>query len=154
LHCAGPKDIGLKFDKLVTPQAVTQHISAMYAGAEWSQDATCKKDLQVRWQSGRQVFGSAEPLQPSDHSGSRIPRLVAAQHAVPALGQHSFGRISDPGHRRDDAKLKDPDADYFKDWPARIVSRTSPLYAQAFLTAAWQIMPSRENRPIFHSTQI
>ena len=39
----------------VSPQAITQHIRAIYDEAELSSDATCKDNLQVRSEGGRQV---------------------------------------------------------------------------------------------------
>ncbi|MFI0547173.1 MAG: hypothetical protein ACH34Y_09700 [Brachymonas sp.] len=38
----------------VTPQAVTQHIRAIYAQTELEPEATCKEDLQVRTEGARQ----------------------------------------------------------------------------------------------------
>jgi hypothetical protein len=39
----------------ISPQAVTQHIRAIYAETELESGATCKEDLQVRAEGGRQV---------------------------------------------------------------------------------------------------
>jgi len=39
----------------VTPQAITQHIRAVYDDAEWDEAATCKSFLQVRTEGSREV---------------------------------------------------------------------------------------------------
>ena len=43
-----------------TPQHITQHIRAIYAGSELIEAATCKSCLQVRDEAGRQVSRSLE----------------------------------------------------------------------------------------------
>jgi hypothetical protein len=39
----------------ITPQAVTQHVKAIYAEGELTEEATCKPDLQVRTEGKRRV---------------------------------------------------------------------------------------------------
>ena len=44
----------------VTPQAITQHVRAIYAEGEWAPAATCKEDLQVRTEGSRAAANKEE----------------------------------------------------------------------------------------------
>ena len=104
----------------ITPQAVTQHIAAIYAEGEQQEVATCKNYLQVRTEGNRQVS-----RQLAHYSlaiilavGFRVrsPRgLQFRRWAAEALGEYLV-----KGFVMDDAKLKNPDADYFDELLARI----------------------------------
>ncbi len=104
----------------VTPQAITQHIRAVYSEGEWSQAATCNEDLQVRFEGNRQVSRTVNlySLPIILAVGFRVRSLRGTQFrrwAATALGEYLV-----KGFVMDDAKLKDPDADYFEELLARI----------------------------------
>lgn len=104
----------------VTPQAITQHIRAIYEEREWQEGATCKPFLQVRTEGGRQVS-----RQIAHYS---LPMILAVGFRVRSPRGAQFRRwaaasLSDyliKGFVMDDARLKDPDADYFEELLARI----------------------------------
>ncbi|CAN5883131.1 virulence RhuM family protein [soil metagenome] len=104
----------------VTPQAVTQHIRAIYEEGELEQGATCNDYLQVRTEGKRQVS-----RQIAHYS---LPMILAIGFRVRSLRGSQFRRWSSEtlaeymvkGFVMDDAKLKDPEADYFEELLARI----------------------------------
>lgn len=104
----------------VTPQAVTQHIRAIYEEGEFDQAATCNDYLQVRTEGKRQV---------SRHIAHyNLPMILAIGFRVRSLRGNQFRRwaaasLSEylvKGFVMDDARLKDPQADYFEELLARI----------------------------------
>lgn len=104
----------------VTPQAITQHVRAVYDDAEWDEAATCKSFLQVRTEGKREVS-----RQIAHYS---LPMILAVGFRVRSPRGSQFRRwaassLSDylvKGFVMDDARLKDPDADYFEELLARI----------------------------------
>lgn len=104
----------------VTPQAVTQHIRAIYEDGELDQDATCKDYLQVRMEGKREVS-----RQIAHYS---LPLILAVGFRVRSLRGMQFRRwaaesLSEylvKGFVMDDARLKDPEADYFEELLVRI----------------------------------
>lgn len=104
----------------VTPQAITQHISAIYAEEELAVEATCKNYLQVQTEGMRQVSRQVAhySLTMILAVGFRVrsPRgLQFRQWASATLSEYLA-----KGFVMDDAKLKSPDADYFEELLARI----------------------------------
>lgn len=104
----------------VTPQAVTQHIRAVYEDGELEEAATCNDYLQVRTEGKREV---------SRRIGHySLPVIMAVGFRVRSLRGSQFRRwaavsLSEylvKGFVMDDARLKDPDADYFEELLARI----------------------------------
>lgn len=104
----------------VTPQAVTQHVRAIYEEGELDQAATCNDYLQVRTEGNRQVS-----RQIAHYS---LPMILAIGFRVRSLRGTQFRRwaaeaLSEylvKGFVMDDARLKDPQADYFEELLARI----------------------------------
>lgn len=104
----------------VTPQAITQHIRTIYEEAEWDEAATCKSFLQVRTEGSREVS-----RQIAHYS---LPMILAVGFRVRSPRGAQFRRwaatsLSDyliKGFVMDDARLKDPEADYFDELLARI----------------------------------
>lgn len=104
----------------VTPQAVTQHIRAIYDEGEFAEAATCKPFLQVRTEGARavsrQIAHYALPMilaigfRVRSPRGSQFRRWAAA----------SLSEYLVKGFVMDDARLKDPQADYFEELLARI----------------------------------
>lgn len=104
----------------VTPQAVTQHIRAIYEEGEFDEAATCKPFLQVRTEGKREV---------SRHIAHyALPMILAVGFRVRSPRGAQFRRWASTtlaeylvkGFAMDDAKLKDPEADYFEELLARI----------------------------------
>lgn len=104
----------------VTPQAVTQQVRAIYEDGELDQRATCKEFLQVRTEGNREVS-----RQIAHYS---LPMILAIGFRVRSPRGAQFRRwaatsLSEylvKGFVMDDARLKDPDADYFDELLARI----------------------------------
>lgn len=104
----------------VTPQAITQHIRAIYEEGEFEEGATCKPLLQVRMEGAREVS-----RQIAHYS---LPLILAVGFRVRSPRGAQFRRwasttLSDylvKGFAMDDARLKDPEADYFEELLARI----------------------------------
>lgn len=69
----------------ISPQAITQHIRAIYAEGELTEATTCKQDLQVRTEGGRQVSRSIEGCE------TNLDRFISFNER-PVL--KSAGRIS------------------------------------------------------------
>lgn len=104
----------------VTPQAVTQHIGAIYDEGELEEGATCNDYLQVRTEGKRQV---------SRHIAHyNLPMILAIGFRVRSLRGMQFRRwaaeaLSEylvKGFVMDDERLKEPDNDYFEELLARI----------------------------------
>lgn len=104
----------------VTPQAVTQHVRAIYEEGELEEAATCKDYLQVRTEGSREVS-----RQITHYS---LPVILAVGFRVRSPRGGEFRRwaatsLSEylvKGFVMDDAKLKEPQADYFDELLARI----------------------------------
>jgi len=104
----------------VTPQAVTQHVRAIYEDGELDEAATCKEFLQVRTEGNREVS-----RQIAHYS---LPMILAIGFRVrsPRGGQfrrwasNTLSEYLVKGFAMDDARLKDPDGDYFDELLARI----------------------------------
>jgi hypothetical protein len=104
----------------VTPQAVTQHIRAIYEEGELEEAATCNDYLQVRTEGKREVSRRiahynlpvimAVGFRVRSPRGSQFRRWAAA----------SLSEYLVKGFVMDDARLKDPEADYFEELLARI----------------------------------
>ena len=104
----------------VTPQAVTQHIRAIYEEGELEEAATCNDYLQVRTEGKREVSRRiahynlliimAVGFRVRSARGSQFRRWAAA----------SLSEYLVKGFVMDDARLKDPEADYFEELLARI----------------------------------
>src|SRR3546814_747117 len=104
----------------VTPQAVTQHIRAIYEDGELEEAATCNDYLQVRAEGKREVSRRIAHY--------NLPVIVAVGFRVRSPRGSQFRRwaaasLSEylvKGFVMDDARLKDPEADYFEELLARI----------------------------------
>lgn len=104
----------------VTPQGVTQHIRAIYEEGELDEAATCKDYLQVRTEGNREVS-----RQITHYS---LPMILAIGFRVRSPRGAQFRRWASntlseylvKGFAMDDARLKDPEADYFEELLARI----------------------------------
>lgn len=104
----------------VTPQAVTQHIRAIYEDEELEQAATCNDYLQVRMEGKREVSRRIAhyslPMILAVGFRVRSPRgMQFRRWAAEALSQYLV-----KGFVMDDERLKDPDTDYFEELLARI----------------------------------
>ncbi|MGH8674114.1 MAG: virulence RhuM family protein [Burkholderiales bacterium] len=104
-----------------TPQNITQHVKAVYAGGELSPEATCKEHLQVRQEGSRGVKRAlkhynldmilAVGYRVRSHRGTQF-RQWATTHLREYLVK---------GFVLDDARLKEPGGwDYFDELLARI----------------------------------
>ncbi|SQB40588.1 Virulence protein [Citrobacter koseri] len=92
----------------ITPQAITQHIKAIYEEGELEQNATCKSYLQVKQEGNRQVSRNMPSLQPTRHSCHRLscplPRGTQfRQWATQTLQEYLI-----KGFVMDDERLKNP----------------------------------------------
>jgi hypothetical protein len=104
----------------VTPQAVTQHIRAIYEDEELEQAATCNDYLQVRMEGKREVSRRIAHYS--------LPMILAVGFRVRSLRGMQFRRWAAEalsqylvkGFVMDDERLKDPDTDYFEELLARI----------------------------------
>lgn len=104
----------------VSPQAVTQHIRAIYEDDELEEAATCNDYLQVRTEGKREVSRRIAHYS--------LPVILAVGFRVRSPRGSQFrrwaaGSLSEylvKGFVMDDARLKDPDADYFEELLARI----------------------------------
>lgn len=104
----------------VTPQAVTQHIRAIYEEGEFDEGATCKAFLQVRTEGKREVSRQVAHY--------ALPMILAVGFRVRSPRGAQFRRWASTtlaeylvkGFAMDDARLKDPEADYFEELLARI----------------------------------
>lgn len=104
----------------VTPQAVTQHIRAIYEEGELEEAATCNDYLQVRTEGTREVSRRIAHY--------NLPVIMSVGFRVRSLRGSQFRRwaaasLSEylvKGFVMDDARLKDPEADYFEELLARI----------------------------------
>ena len=105
----------------VTPQAVTQHVRAIYEDDELDEEATCKEFLQVRTEGNREVS-----RQIAHYS---LPMILAIGFRVRSPRGNQFRRwaatsLSEylvKGFVMDDERLKNPGGwDYFDELLARI----------------------------------
>lgn len=114
-----------------TPQNVTQHLKAIFAEGELSAEATCKDDLQVRTEGGRQVQRRVRyyRLEAILAVGFRVRSVRGTQFrrwATERLGEYLL-----KGFTLDDDRLKNPPAagtaapDYF----AQLLERVRDIRA-------------------------
>lgn len=105
----------------VSPQAITQHIRAIYAESELESEATCKENLQVRSESGRQVRRRLKSY--------RLDLILAIGYRVRSPRGTQFRQWATrhlaeylvKGFVMDDERLKNPRGwDYFDELLARI----------------------------------
>ena len=105
----------------IRPQAVTQHIRAIYAETELRPEATCKEDLQVRTEGARQVQRKLLTY--------RLDIILAVGYRVRSPRGTQFRQWATrhlaeflvKGFVIDDERLKDPQGwDYFDELLARI----------------------------------
>jgi hypothetical protein len=104
----------------VTPQSVTQHVRAIYEDGELGEEATCKEFLQVRTEGNREVS-----RQIAHYS---LPMILAIGFRVRSARGMQFRRwaansLSEylvKGFVMNDARLKEPETDYFEELLARI----------------------------------
>lgn len=104
----------------VTPQAITKHIGAIYDDGELEPEATCNDYSQVRIEGNRRVSRQIAHY--------NLPLILAVGFRVRSLRGMQFRRwaaeaLSEylvKGFVMDDARLKDPEADYFEELLARI----------------------------------
>ena len=104
----------------ITPQAVTQHVGAIYSDGEHVEEATCKNYLQVRMEGNREVSRQLAhyslPMILAIGFRVRSPRgLQFRRWAADQLSEYLV-----KGFVMDDAKLKDPDSNYFDELLSRI----------------------------------
>ncbi len=119
----------------ITPQAVTQHVRAIYEEGEQDEAATCKDFLQVRTEGKREVS-----RQIAHYS---LPMILAVGFRVRSPRGSQFRRWASTtlseylvkGFAMDDARLKDPDGDYFEELLARIrdIRSSEKLFYQKVL---------------------
>lgn len=91
-----------------TPQNVTQHLKSIFAEGELSQEATCKDDLQVRTEGGRQVQRTVRYY--------RLEAILAVGYRVRSARGTQFRRWATErlgeyllkGFALDDERLKNP----------------------------------------------
>ncbi len=104
-----------------TPQAITQHIRAIYEEGELSAEATCKDSLQVRQEGQRQVRRRLKAYS--------LPMILAVGYRVRSPRGTQFRQWATAhleeyllkGFIMDDARLKEPGGwDYFDELLARI----------------------------------
>ena len=104
-----------------TPQNITLHVKAIYAEGELQQAATCKEDLQVRQEGGRQVKRSLKHY--------NLDMILAVGYRVRSLRGTQFRQWATTHLREylvkgfvlDDARLKEPGGwDYFDELLERI----------------------------------
>ncbi|WP_019627732.1 virulence RhuM family protein [Thioalkalivibrio sp. AKL10] len=104
-----------------TPQAITQHIRAIYEEGELSPEATCKESLQVRQEGQRQVRRRLKAYS--------LPMILAVGYRVRSPRGTQFRQWATAhleeyllkGFVMDDARLKEPGGwDYFDELLARI----------------------------------
>ncbi|MAF27728.1 MAG: hydroxyacid dehydrogenase [Croceicoccus sp.] len=104
----------------VTPQAITQHIRAIYEDGELDQEATCNDYLQVRTEGDREVSRQIAHY--------NLPMILAVGFRVRSPRGSQFRRWATDalseylvkGFVMDDDRLKEPDNDYFEELLARI----------------------------------
>ena len=105
-----------------TPQNITQHISAIYAEGELSQEATCKEYLQVRQEGTRTVRRNITHynLDMIISVGYRIRSKTATQFRIWATNH--LRELIVKGFVLDDERLANPDApfDFFDELLERI----------------------------------
>lgn len=109
----------------ISPQAVTQHIRAIYAETELEPDATCKEDLQVRSEGARQVKRKLLTY--------RLEIILAVGYRVRSPRGTQFRQWATrhlaeylvKGFVMDDERLKNPGGwDYFEEFlRSRLVGR-------------------------------
>lgn len=119
----------------ITPQAVTQHVRAIYEDDEQDEAATCKQFLQVRTEGNREVS-----RQIAHYS---LPMILAVGFRVRSPRGAQFRRWASTtlseylvkGFAMDDARMKDPEADYFEELLARIrdIRSSEKLFYQKVL---------------------
>ncbi|QOC24086.1 virulence RhuM family protein [Wenzhouxiangella sp. AB-CW3] len=104
-----------------TPQAITQHIRAIYGEGELSAEATCKDSLQVRQEGQRQVRRRLKAYS--------LPMILAVGYRVRSPRGTQFRQWATAhleeylvkGFVMDDERLKEPGGwDYFDELLARI----------------------------------
>ena len=104
-----------------TPQAITQHIRAIYEEGELSPEATCKESLQVRQEGQRQVRRRLKAYS--------LPMILAVGYRVRSPRGTQFRQWATAhleeylvkGFVMDDERLKEPGGwDYFDELLARI----------------------------------
>jgi len=104
-----------------TPQAITQHIRAIYEEGELSSEATCKDSLQVRQEGQRQVRRRLKAYS--------LPMILAVGYRVQSPRGTQFRQWATAhleeyllkGFVMDDQRLKEPGGwDYFDELLARI----------------------------------
>jgi hypothetical protein len=104
-----------------TPQNITQHIRAVYEEGELTEGATCKEDLQVRQEGGREVRRTVKVY--------RLDLILAVGFRVRSPRGAQFRRWAGgtlaeylvKGFVLNDARLKDAErADYFDELLRRI----------------------------------
>jgi len=104
----------------VTPQAITQHIRAIYKSGELAQEATCKEYLQVQNEGVREVRRSIKHY--------CLPMILAVGYRVRSVRGTQFRQwatrhLSEyitKGFVMDDERLKNPQWDYFDELLERI----------------------------------
>lgn len=83
----------------VTPQAITQHIKAIYEEGELEQNATCKSYLQVQREGGPSGKSQYASLQSARYSCRRLSCSFTPRYPIPPVGDPNAAGISDQGFR-------------------------------------------------------
>lgn len=104
----------------VTPQAITQHVQAIYVEGELTAQATCKENLQVQTEGTRQVRRSVKQYS--------LPMILAVGYRVRSprgtqfrqWATRSLAEYLVKGFVMDDERLKEPGRDYFDELLERI----------------------------------
>lgn len=103
-----------------TPQNITLHLKSVYEDGELPEEATCKEFLQVRTEGSRQVERKLKHynLNAILAVGFRVRSARGTQFRRWASAELSEYLVK--GFVMNDARLKDPDADYFEELLVRI----------------------------------
>ena len=149
----------------ITPQAITQHIKAIYEEGELAQNSTCKSYLQVQQEGSRQI--SRNKLHYS------LPVILAVGYRVRSTRGKQFRQWATQtlqeylikGFVMDDERLKNPPIgtstvpDYFDEMLERIrdiraSERRVYLRVRAIFSLAADYLPShKETAPFFQTIQ-
>ena len=80
-----------------TPQNITLHLQSIYDDGELRARQLVRNTYKFALEGNRQVQRSLEALQPRRHSRRRLPRPLAARHALSPMGDGSAERTARQG---------------------------------------------------------
>lgn len=143
----------------ITPQGITQHIRAVYREGELTEEATCKKSLQVQTEGGRTIRRQRKYYS--------LPMIIAVGYRVRSargtqFRQWATERLDEyltKGFAIDDERLKGTGGDYWKELLNRIRdirSSEKALYRQVldlYATSQDYNPKSSESQTFFAAVQ-